>query len=48
MGNDRQFYLLVRKGIKDFANQADDQTRKMKLVKVGEGQYTAKIVHNYP
>jgi len=48
IGNDRHFYLLVRKGIKDFANRANDQTKKMKLVKVGEGKYTARIVHNYP
>ncbi|KLL04184.1 MAG: hypothetical protein MRECE_2c069 [Mycoplasmataceae bacterium CE_OT135] len=48
IGNDRQFYHSVRRRIRKFANQADDQTRKMKLKKVEEGQYTARIVNSYP
>lgn len=48
IGNNRKFHHVIRKGIRGFANRADDQNRKVKLVKTGEGKYTARIIHNPP
>lgn len=46
IGNNRKFHYLVRKAIRGFAERVDNQDKKVKLEKTGEGKYTARIIHN--